>query len=85
MCDITGHLSDMIYSLCYTDSLDNNAIGAGAITDRWVWVGWLICVSIIIFLLLQKDILQQRPQVTKRSTPRRLSKPRNVRGPQGLC
>lgn len=54
ICNITGHVGDIIYPLCGTDSLNNSAIGAGTVTNGWVWVGWVICVSWLAFCFFQK-------------------------------
>ena len=54
ICNTTGHVSDMIHPLCRTKSRDNYAIGAGTVTNGWVWVRWVICVSWLAFCFFKK-------------------------------
>ena len=79
ICSITGYVGDIIYPLCGTDSL-NNMLSELAHSPLGLMGHLRIMVSI---LLLSKDVLQQRLQVTRRSTTRRFSKSGNVRDPQG--
>ena len=59
-------MSDTLFPLCGSTSLNSNAIPSSTITDQWVWVAWVTCIAWMIWCFYSKS-KEGKPPTTIRS------------------